>query len=115
MKREKITFSCSPELARQLRQEARRRHTTLSGAVAAALEQAGNAAALERAAASAYQAAASARAALYALAEAYARGDAAKAADYSRRHLARAQAALRRAGLEPPEAGDGGEAEEEEE
>lgn len=107
---EKITFACPPELARWLRREARRRHRTLSGAVAAALEAAKDAASLEQAVKASYAAAVSARAALYALADAYARGDAGKAADYSRKQLARAQAALRRAGLEPLGTEDGEEA-----
>lgn len=83
-KREKLTISLPPDLARWARVEARREHTTVSGLVLAALRAYRDRKVLE-------EAAVSARAALEMMADSWARGDAAKAREYRDKYLARAR------------------------
>ncbi|MGB9887624.1 MAG: hypothetical protein ACPLRW_11600 [Moorellales bacterium] len=86
-KREKVTVSLPPDLAKWARVEARREHTTLSGLVLFALKAYRDRKLLE-------EAAVSARAVLEMTADGWARGDAAKAGEYREKYLARAKKEL---------------------
>lgn len=86
-KSEKVTVSLPADLARWLRHEAKREHTTLGGLVLAAVRAYRDRKVLE-------EAAASARAALLALADAWARGDPGKARDQVSKYLEQARREL---------------------
>lgn len=86
-KREKLTISLPPDLARWARIEARREHTTISGLVLAALR-----AYRERRAIG--EAAVSARAVLEMMSDTWAKGDPGKAGEYREKYLARARKEL---------------------
>lgn len=86
-KSEKVTVSLPPDLARWLRIEAKREHTTLGGLVLAAARAYRDRKVLE-------EAAVSARATLLALADAWSRGDPGKARDQAARYLDQAKREL---------------------